>query len=186
MVTVIPATLSESVLVRNVRAGIEHGGVGAIVGNAVAFQIDDVPGQRCRLKAAAGGPYHAGLGHHPTGAGMARQGERGTAPAAKARAMRMASLAAEAIAYMPRLPGGPHDLSDEGVGLAAAAAAISNAPEPDAEVVVTRAQGCSPLRRDGDGAQRVEMVGILIGTAGRGVRQDGERAQSDQPLAPGR
>src|ERR1700724_814582 len=145
MVTVVPAPLSEGLLVRDIGAGIEHGGVGAIVGNAVAFQIDDVPGQRCRLKGAAGVSYHAGLCHLPTRAGMTRQGERGTAPAAKVRAMRMASLAAEAIAYMPRLPGDPHDLSDEGVGLAAAAAAISNGAKLDAEIIVTRAQGCPPL-----------------------------------------
>src|ERR1700680_2225381 len=115
---------------------------------------------------------------------MTRQGECGAAPPAKARAIRMAGRATEAAAGMSRLPGGPHDLANEGVRLAAAAPAISNAAKLDAEIIVTRAQGCPPLRKFDDGGERVEMFGVLIGSAGRGVRRVGKIASSDQPLAP--
>ena len=98
----------------------------------------------------------------------------------------MGGRAAEAVADMSCLLGGPHDLANERVRLAPGDASIANAAEPDAEVIVTRVQGCSPLRRFGDGAERVEMVGAPNGSAGRGVQRDGKIALSNQPLAPSR
>jgi hypothetical protein len=75
---------------------------------------------------------------------------------------------------MSRLLGGPHDLANERVRPAAAAASISNAAEPDAEVIVTSAQGCPPLRQFGDGAENVEMYGVSIGSAGRECDETGK------------
>ena len=98
----------------------------------------------------------------------------------------MAGRPTEAVADMSCLLGGPHDLANERVRLAPSDASIANAAEPDAEVIVTRVQGCSPLRRLGDGAERVEMVGAPNGNAGRGVQRDGKIALSNQPLAPSR
>ena len=107
---------------------------------------------------------------------MTRQGERGAAPPAKARAIRMAGRATEAAAGMSRLPGGPHDLANEGVRLAAAAPAISNAAKLDAEIIVASAQGCPPLCDCDDGGERVEMVDVLTRSAGRRVRRVGKIA----------
>jgi hypothetical protein len=98
--------------------------------------------------------------------------------------MRRAGGATEAVADVSGLLGGPHDLANEGVRVAPGAAAIANTAELDADVVVTRAQNCSPLRQFGDGGQRIETVGVSIGSAGRGVQRDGKIALSGQPLAP--
>jgi hypothetical protein len=98
----------------------------------------------------------------------------------------MAGRATEGVADMSCLLGGPHDLANERVRLAPGDASIANAAEPDADVVVMRAQGCSPLRRFGDGAEGVEMVGVSNRSAGRGVQRDGKIALSNQPLAPSR
>jgi hypothetical protein len=98
----------------------------------------------------------------------------------------MAGRATEAVADVSGLLGGPHDLANEGVRLAPAAASIANAAKSDADVVVTPDQGCPPVRQFGDGGQRVEIVGGSIGSAGRRVRRDGKIALFDQPLAPSR
>src|SRR5258708_7187185 len=41
MMPVVPAALGEGLLIGGVGTGIEHAGVGAVMGNAVALQIDD-------------------------------------------------------------------------------------------------------------------------------------------------
>src|SRR5882762_7004567 len=143
----------------SVGTGIEHAGVGAVMGNAVALQIDDMIGQRRRPETASGVSDHASLRHHAARAGTERQRKRRAAPAAKARAMCPARPATEALAYMPGLLGGPHDLADERVRPAAVAAAVTNAAELDAKLVVTSAHGGSPVRQNGDGAERAEMLG---------------------------
>jgi hypothetical protein len=53
MVPVIRAALGEGPIVGHIGAGIEHPGVGAIVGDAVALEIGDMPGQR---RSAEAGP----------------------------------------------------------------------------------------------------------------------------------
>jgi hypothetical protein len=63
MVPVILTALSESPLVGHIGAGIEHAGIGAIVGDAVAFEIGDMFGQRRRAEAdpaMADDPAHDG------------------------------------------------------------------------------------------------------------------------------
>src|SRR5258707_13486071 len=91
----------------------------------------------------------------------------------------------EALADMPGLLGGPHDLANERVRPAAVAAAVTNAAELDAKLVVTSAHGGSPVRQNGDGAERAEMLGVSLGSAGREERRDGKIPQPDQPPAPG-
>src|SRR5258706_75694 len=91
-----------------------------------------------------------------------------------------------ALADMSGLPGGLHDLANERVRPVAVAAAVTNAAEPDAKLVVTSAHGGSPVRQNGDGAERAEMLGVSLGSASRVVRRDGKIPQSDQPPAPGR
>ncbi len=186
MMPVVPAALGEGLLIGGVGTGIEHAGVGAVMGNAVALQIDDMIGQRRRPETASGVSNHAGLRHHAARAGTERQRKRRAAPAAEARAMCPARPATEALADVSGLLGGPHDLADERVRPAAVAAAVTNAAEPDAEVVVTSAHGRSPVRQNGDGAERAEMLGVSLGSASRVVRRDGKIPQSDQPPAPGR
>src|SRR5258708_28207032 len=73
----------------------------------------------------------------------------------------------EALADMSGLLGGPHDLANERVRPAAVAAAVTNAAEPDAEVVVTCAHRRSPVRQNGDGAERAEMLGVSLGRSTR-------------------
>jgi hypothetical protein len=99
--------------------------------------------------------------------------------------MGVAGGATEAIADVPCLLGGPHDFANEGARLAPCAALIANAAELDLDVIAL-AQGCSPRRQFGDGSDRVEMVGVSIGSASRRVPTDGKNALSDQPLAPSR
>src|SRR6266478_2998354 len=101
MMPVIPAALGESPLIGGVGTGIEHAGVGAVLGNAIALQIDDMIGQRRRPETASGVSDHAGLRHHAARAGTERQRKRRAAPAAEARAMCPARPATEALAYMP-------------------------------------------------------------------------------------
>src|SRR5258706_16148395 len=113
------------------------------MGNAVALQIDDMVGQRRRPETASGVSNHAGLRHHAARAGTERQRERRAAPAAKARAMCPARPASEALADMSGLLGRPHDLANERVRPAAVAAAVTNAAEPDAKLVVTSAHRSS-------------------------------------------
>src|ERR1700732_580612 len=62
MVTVIPAALSEGLLVRDIRAGIEHAGVSTIVRDPVTLQICDVPGEW------SGGCYCFGVPRGPSSA----------------------------------------------------------------------------------------------------------------------
>src|SRR5260370_23925260 len=147
MVPVVPAALGEGLLIGSVGAGMKHAGVGAVMGTAVALQIDDMIGQRRRSEMAPGVSNHAGLRHHAARAGTERQRKRRAAPAAEARAMCPARPATEALADMSGLLGGPHDLADERVRPAAVAAAATNPAEPDAEVVVTSAPGRSPVRQ---------------------------------------
>jgi hypothetical protein len=52
MVPVVAAAFGEGPLVGVVGAGIEHAGVGAVTGNAVALQVGDVGRQRCRPETA--------------------------------------------------------------------------------------------------------------------------------------
>src|SRR5258706_237577 len=154
------------------------------MGTAVALQIDDMVGQRRRPEAASGVSNHAGLRHHPARAGTERQRERRAAPAAKARAMCPARPAAEALSHVSGLLGGPHDLANERVRPAAVAAAVTNAAEPDAEVVVTAGHGCSPVRQYSNGAERAEMLCGSVRRASRGGPCDGKIPQSEQPPAP--
>jgi len=51
MMPVIPAALREGPLVGRVGARVEHPGIGAIVGDAVALEIGDMLGQRRRPEA---------------------------------------------------------------------------------------------------------------------------------------
>src|SRR5260370_8095001 len=87
MMPVVPAALGEGLLIGGVGTGIEHAGVGAVMGNAVALQIDDMIGQRRRPETASGVSNHAGLRHHAPRSGTERQTKRRAAPPAKARSM---------------------------------------------------------------------------------------------------
>jgi hypothetical protein len=73
MVAIIPATSGKRLLVGDIRAGIEHGGVHPIMSNAVALQIEDMLRQRRRMEPGAAVTHHTGLRHYPTRAGRTRQ-----------------------------------------------------------------------------------------------------------------
>src|SRR5258708_34267181 len=109
---------------------------------------------------AAGVWNEGGRGDQGARGGTERQRKRRAAPAAEARAMCPARPATEALADVSGLLGGPHDFANERVRPAAVAAAVTNAAEPDAKLVVTSAHGGSPVRQIGDGAERAEMLGI--------------------------
>ena len=49
-----------------------------------------------------------------------------------------------------------------------------------------RRRVCFPERRDGDGAELLENIGVSVGTASRAAGYDGKIAQSNQPYALGR
>jgi transposase len=137
-------------------------GVGAIVSLTFAAAIDD-PARFKSLKQVEA-YFRPDTNQIPTG----RDGHRRPhlvgdawvrAPAPKPRALRMARRATEAVAGGSRLLGRRHHLANERVGLAVAAAVTRMRPSP-CELVVTRVQGRSLLRRFGDGAALVEMVGM--------------------------
>ena len=66
MMPVVPAPLSEGLLVRDIRIGIEHVGISPIVRDPVSFQIGNVPGEWSGAEAATVVTYHVCLRQHPT------------------------------------------------------------------------------------------------------------------------
>src|SRR5260370_620141 len=128
--------------------------------------------------------YFAISSHLPAGASKRNTKHFSTLSAIAILARRGTSVSRRDDELRIRL--GPHDLPNERVRPAAVAAAVTNAAEPDAKLVVTSAHGGSPARQNGDGAERAEMLGVSLGSASRGVRRAGKIPQSDQPPAPSR
>jgi len=78
---VVLAALGEGTFIRRIGGGIEHARVLTVARHALALQVGDMLGQRCRTEARALMAHDARLHHHA--AGVRSQSDRGRrAPAA--------------------------------------------------------------------------------------------------------
>ena len=161
MVSVILAPLGEGALVGRIGPGVEHAGVRAVPGDALALQIGDVLGKRRRTEARAVMAHDARL-HDDAPRGRATATARGR----RAGRVRSASgpcrpsLLPEALADMAGLLRGPHHLADEGLRALGAAVAVRMRPGRTRKSSSRRSWHGGRLGDGGDGARSVEIVEI--------------------------
>src|SRR5665213_4467094 len=162
MVAIVVAPFREGALVSAVRVRVEHPRVCAVAGDALAFEIGDVPGQRSCPKQRATMTDNPRLDDHPPRRRAQTPGERSAAASAEAGAAACPARA-EAASALSRLPRGPLDLSDE-----ATRVAVPNPSRPDAKIIVaTGHRGPAPVKIPADGGPRIVFVRVIVSSASR-------------------
>ena len=147
MMAVLLAPLSEGLRIGVVGSRIEHTRISAVAGDALAFEVGDVLGERRRAKTAAAVAHDPGHDDDAPALRAGGQGQRRPSSAAEGRAASSIAALPEGPASVARLLRGPHDLAREGLWSPNAPVAVTDAAGTRVEVVVPRrhAEGC--LRR---------------------------------------
>src|ERR1700730_4072007 len=130
MVAIVVAPLREGALVSAVRVRVEHPRVRAVAGDAFAFEIGDVPGQRRCPKPRATMTDDPRLDDHAPRGRAQTPGERSAAASAEAGAAARPARA-DAAPTQSNPPRSSLDLADE-----ATSVAVPNPSRPDSKIIV--------------------------------------------------
>src|ERR1700674_1960631 len=179
MVTIVVASFREGELVSAVRVRVEHPGVCASAGDALAFEIGDVPGQRRCPKPRATMTDDPRLDDHAPRGRAQIPGERSAAASAEAGAAARPARA-EAAPTLSSPPRSSLDLADE-----ATRVAVPNPSRPDSKIIVaTGHRGRSPVKIPADGAATVDFLSFFVLSGSRAWAGADRKTQSNQPHAP--
>ncbi len=146
MMPVLLASLDESLRIDIVGSSVEHPGVRAAAGDALASEVGDVLGQGRRAKAAATVAHDSGHDDDATAWRARGEGQRRSPSAANGRAAYSTAASPEGLASVARLRS-PHHLADEGLRWPGAPVAVTDPARARAEVVVPCRHARKRLRR---------------------------------------
>ena len=141
MMPVLFAPFGESLRVGVVGGGVEHPGVRAVAGDAVALEVGDMLRERRRTKAAAAVAHDPGHDDDAPAGRSGGQGQRRPPSPAEGRAARGPAASPERLASVARLLRGPHHLADEALRSLGALVAVTDAAGARIEVIVPRGHG---------------------------------------------
>ena len=147
MMPVLVAAFGERLRVGVIGGGVEHPGVRAVAGDAVAFQIGDMFRERRRTKAAAVSAHDPGHDDDAPAGRAGRKRQRRPPSPAEGRATRGPAASLEGRASVAGLLRGPHHLGDEALRSLRAPVAGADAAGARIEVVVPRGHGRIGARR---------------------------------------
>ena len=147
MMPVLLAPFDESLCVGVVGSRVEHTGVSAVAGDALAFEVGDVLGERRRTKTAAAVAHDPGHDDDAPAWRAGGEGQRRPPSAAEGRAASSPAALPEGLASVARLLRGPHDLADEALRSLGALVAVTDTARARAEVIVPRRHARERLRR---------------------------------------
>ena len=187
MMPVLLAPFGESLRVGVVGSRVEHPGVRAVAGDALAFEVGDMLRERRRTKTAAAVAHDPGHDDDAPAGRAGGQGQRRPPSAAEGRAAGGPAASPERLASVARLLRGPHHLADEALRSLGALVAVMDAAGARIEVIVPRGHGSrasSPIPGMALGA--LKSLAFLAKAPAGPDGSDAENLQSNQPHAPGR
>ena len=138
MMPVLFAPFGESLRVGVVGGRVEHPGVRAVAGDAVALEVGDMLRERRRTKSAATVAHDPGHDDDAPAGRSGGQGQRRPPSAAEGRTAGSPAASPERLASVARFLRGPHHLANEALRSLGALVAVTDAAGARIEVIVPR------------------------------------------------
>jgi hypothetical protein len=136
MMAVLLAPFDESLCVRVVGSRVEHTRISAVAGDALAFEVGDVLGERCRTKTATALAHDSSHDDDAPAWRTRGEGQRRPPPPAEGRAASGPAALPERGASVARLPHRPHDLAGEAFRPPGSLVSVTDTARARPEVVV--------------------------------------------------
>src|SRR5271167_2927365 len=179
MVAIVVAPFREGALVSAVRVRVEHPRVCVVAGDALAFEIGDVHGQRRCPEPRATMTDDPSLDDHAPRGRAQTAGERSAAASAEAGAAAQPARA-ETASTLSGPPRSSLDLADE-----ATSVTVPNPSRPDSKIIVaTGHRGPAPVKISADGAATVDFLRLFVLSGSRVWAGADRKTQSNQTHAP--